>query len=139
MRQSHGRFILKAFLVAAVVTAAAAWPAKALGGDDGLLALLWAGGVALLGAILGHVAALLIPEGAPEAPAQAALVALGVRLLSTAGMALAIMVAGPVARLPFALWLALEYGALLVLEVGSSLASVRSDHVVPGPVPGASR
>jgi hypothetical protein len=127
LRQAHGRFTLKAILVTAAVTAAAAWPAHALGGDGGLAAVLAGAGVALLGAILGRLAGALVPGGQPESAAQAALVALGARLLSTASMALVVLVAAPVPRLPFAAGLALAYGALLLLEVREALAGVRAD------------
>ncbi|MHC5010236.1 MAG: hypothetical protein ACYTG6_04700 [Planctomycetota bacterium] len=125
MARTIKSYIAKTLLVIAVVTLAAWWPARAWGGNEGMRALLWAVGVALLGALLGRLASTLVPRVGPQAAVQAAMVSLGVRLLATAAMALAVIVIEPVPRLPFAAWLGLAYAALLVVEVTDALASAR--------------
>jgi hypothetical protein len=85
-----------------------------------------ASGIGLTGAVLGRVAGLLVPAGRPESPAQAALVAMGVRLLATAGMCLGAVALDVAPRPTFVAVVLVQYLALLVLEVGQAVAEVRA-------------
>jgi hypothetical protein len=109
----------------------AAFVARAWQGDGTLPAVAWASGIALVGAVLGRCAGFLVPSGRPESPAQAALAALGVRLLATAGMCFLAVRLG-VAPVPtFVAVVLVQYLALLVLEVGQAVAEVRAMNATP--------
>jgi hypothetical protein len=95
-------------------------------GDFALAAVAWASAIAFVGAVLGRLVGLLVPAGRPESPAQAAMVALGVRLLSTASFCFVAVNLG-VAPVPtFVAVVLVQYLALLVLEVGQAVAEVRA-------------
>jgi hypothetical protein len=116
---------LSLLLVAAL--AALAWLAlRTFWAEETARVVPWAAGAAWVGSLLGRVAGLLIPRDKPEAPAQAALVSLGVRLLSTAGLAWGALAAGATPAPAFVGVLGALYLALLVLEVRQAVAEVRS-------------
>ena len=109
-------YLLKATLLVAAVTAAAAWPVRAWAGDEGLTALLIASAVSLAGALLGRLPHLFFRRG-PDAIFHASMAGLGLRLLGTLAIAAPIMMLSGLPLMPFALGLVLAYFALLVLEV----------------------
>jgi hypothetical protein len=121
------RFAGAATLTLVAIAAAGAWPTHAWAGPAGLAALGWAAGIALAGALLGFaVGAAASGDGSFEARAQAALIALGVRMFATLAGTLAVLVGGVVAaRTPFAVWVAVFYLALLALETAVLVREAR--------------
>jgi len=109
-------YLLKATLVVAAITAAAAWPVRAWAGDAGLTALLIASAVSLVGAALGRLPHLFFRRG-PDAIFHASMAGLGLRLLGTLAIAAPIMMLSGLPLVPFALGLVLAYFSLLILEV----------------------
>lgn len=76
---------------------------------------MWVGcGVSLLGAFVGGLI-LVRPFGSGPA-IFAALVAMGARLGVVVVAALALLLSGTLSPVPLLIWLAISYGALLVLE-----------------------
>jgi hypothetical protein len=125
------RFTVRALGLTLVLGGAAALIVRAWQGDAAFPAVAWASAIALTGAVLGRLAGLVVPAGRPESPAQAALVALGVRLLATAGMCFGAVSLG-VAPVPtFVAVVLVQYLALLVLEVGQAVAEVRALSAAP--------
>lgn len=114
--------------------AAAAWAAQSLGalvalgllgwlptsrlaGAPGLSALAAGCAVALAGAICGAAPVLLaLARGGPERPHVTAGWAMALRSGTTLAGALVVTLGTGVARTPFLVWVALAYGALLVVE-----------------------
>jgi hypothetical protein len=129
-------YLLKATLVVAAVTAAAAWPVHAWAGERGLTALLVASAVGLVGAVLGRVPHLVFTRG-PDAIFHASMAGLGLRLLGTLAIAAPIMMLSGLPLMPFALGLVLAYFSLLILEVRDLVvmgrAVPRTDGAVPAP------
>jgi hypothetical protein len=121
------RFGTAAALTLLVVGAVGAWPTWSAGGAAGLQAM----GLAALAAFAGAVAGFLPLAQAADAPmerkANAALAGVLVRLLATGG-AVGIMVAlGVVAdRSTFLLWTAIDYAALLAVEVRLAISLARA-------------
>lgn len=131
-------FALKAALLTLALCALAYLPVRAWVGAEALRALGCAAAAAYAGALLGHGAGLLLPRRRPESAAQAAFLALGVRLMATVLLAFVLLRAVEPPAPPFALVLGALYLALLVLEVGEALAEVRGGS--PGlPVPPSPR
>lgn len=126
MSSSLPRFLLRALGLTAIVGALAWVVVGAVRGSAEQGVVPWAAGVSLLGALLGHLAGGLVPSGRPESAAQAALVALGVRLMATAGLALVALQTGVSPAATFAIVLGTMYLALLVLEVARAVAEVSS-------------
>jgi hypothetical protein len=120
--------------VSRVVRAAAGWAAQSLGtlaalglvgwlptsklaGDPGRAALVAGCGVALAGALCGAAPVLLaLARGGPERPHVTAGWAMALRSGATLAGALVATLGTGVARMPFLVWVALAYGALLVVE-----------------------
>jgi hypothetical protein len=127
------RFLLKALFVTVAVCALAVFPVRAFWGESGLLALAVAAGVALVGAALGRLPRLFIPREGPDAPVHQALATIGARLLSTAALALAVVVARPVPNVPFALCLVVLYLVLMGLEVREAIVEVARGSVPASP------
>lgn len=123
---SFARFAVRALGLTVAVGGAAALVVRSWQGDGALGAAAWASAIALAGAVLGRLAGLLVPGGRPESPAQAALVAMGVRLLATAGMCFGAIAFGVAPRPTFVAVVLAQYLALLVLEVGQAVAEVRA-------------
>jgi len=120
------RFLLRAAGLTVAVSAVAWVLVGSLAGPHAQHVVPWAAGVTFLGALLGRLAGhFLVPSGRPESPAQAALVGLGVRLLSTAALSFAALQLGVSPARTFALVLAGLYLSLLVLEVVQAAADVR--------------
>jgi hypothetical protein len=113
----------KALLLVAVLVAACALPAHAWAGGAGLIALLLAAAVALFGGLAGRLPRALLPPQDPNFDVNAALAGVGARLLVTAALALVVLVATPVPRLPFATFLVLAYLLLLVVEIREALTT----------------
>lgn len=126
MSTSFVRFLLRSLLLVAVICAVAWFVVGALAGDEARGVVLVAAAVAWGGALLGRLAGLLVPGGRPEAAAQAALVGLVARLLSTATFTWLAVHLGTTPVPAFVAVLCTLYLALLVLEVGQAAAEVRS-------------
>ncbi len=126
MSGSLPRFLLRAAALTVVLGGVAWVLVGAVVGPEARGVVPWAAGAALLGLTLGRLAGLLVPAGRPESPAQAALLSLGVRLCSTAGLALVALQVGVAPATTFALVLGALYLSLLVLEVSQAVAEVRS-------------
>lgn len=127
-------YLLKATLVVAAVTAAAAWPVHAWAGERGLTALLVAAAVCLVGAVLGRVPHLFFRKG-PDAVLHAAMAGLGLRLLGTLALAMPLAFFTGLPRAPFALGLLLTYFPLLALEVRDLVLLGASATPPPSPEP----
>lgn len=125
-RASLVRFLVRSLLLVALVGAMAWWAVGAWAGADARRVVPVAAAIAWGGALLGRLAGLLVPAGRPESPAQAALVALGVRMLVTASACWVALEAGTTPVPAFVASLGGLYLALLVLEVGQAAAEVRS-------------
>jgi hypothetical protein len=119
-------FLVRATVLVALLGAIAWFVVGAVVSADARRVVLVAAAVAWGGAALGRLAGLLVPGGRPEAPAQAALVALGVRLMVTAAACWVALEAGVSPVPAFVAVLGGLYLALLVLEVGQAAAEVRS-------------
>ena len=119
------RFLLRAAGLTVALSAVAWVLVASFAGPQAQSVVPWAAGVTFLGALLGRLAGrFLVPAGRPESPAQAALVGLGVRLLSTAALAFAALQMGVSPAPTFALVLGALYLPLLVLEVVQAVADV---------------
>jgi hypothetical protein len=118
----HAPFLLKALLVVAGALALGAWPALALGGDEGLLALVLAGGAAWVGAVFGRLPRRFLPQATPEGQASAIMAGIGARLLATATLALLVVLLDLAPRLPFASSLVALYLVLLAMEALDAVA-----------------
>ena len=125
------RFTVRALGLTLVVGGMAALIVRGVQGDAALPAVAWASVIALAGAVLGRLAGLLVPQGRPESPAQASLVAMGVRLPATAGMCFGAVSFGVAPKPTFVAVVLAQYLALLVLEVGQAVAEVRSQGAGP--------
>ena len=115
------------------VGALCAFPAWLWTGPDGLLALGVALSICWMGALAGRAAQQAIfrvVEG-PQRVINAMMGALGVRMFTTLGLALGVIVAKPFELLPFAVWLLVGYVALLGLEVFAALREFGQNH---GPI-----
>jgi hypothetical protein len=109
------------------LAAVGAWPTHAWAGVEGLVALAWAAGIALVGAVLGSaVGAVAQVDGSFPARAQAALLGMAVRMFATLGGTLAVLLSRVVAaRTAFAVWVAVLYLALLALETATLVRAAR--------------
>lgn len=119
-------YLLRATVLVAAITAVAAWPVRAWEGDEGLTAVLLAGAVSLVGAVLGRLPHLFFRSG-PDAIFHASMAGLGLRLLGTLAIAAPIMMLSGLPLMPFALGLVLSYLSLLVLEVCDLISLSRAD------------
>lgn len=126
------RFPVRATAVAAALAGLALLPVRAWVGAPGVTAVLLASAVALVGALVGHAAGRLLPRGRPEAPAQAAFLSMGVRLLLTTVLAFVALSAVEAPAHAFALVVGGQYLALLVVEVGEAVAELRAASRPPG-------
>jgi peptidoglycan/LPS O-acetylase OafA/YrhL len=120
------RFAVRALGLTLAVGGAAALIVRGVQGDGALAAVAWASAIALTGAVLGRLVGLLVPQGRPESPAQASLVAMGVRLLATASLCFVAINFGVAPKPTFVVVVLAQYLALLVLEVGQAVAEVRA-------------
>lgn len=109
-------YLLRTLGVAVLAGALGAWPAWALAGVRGLWGLAVGVGVALLGALLGHLPRLFFRRG-PDAVLHAALAGVGIRLLATLALALVAIFSFPFPREAVAMGLVLAYLSLLAIEV----------------------
>jgi hypothetical protein len=125
-----GRYLLKAVLVAVLLTGLCAWPAHAWGGREGLLALGLAGAITLATATLAHALGRLIERatGGPKAGVQGAQAATTVRLLLTLAVSAPVLIVEPVPAVQFGVWLAIHYLAQLALELVVSLQELSQNH-----------
>ena len=71
----------------------------------------------VLAAVVGALP-LAVASPTPQARAQAALLGMALRFMAALGTGLAVAVAGEFAAVPFLVWLAVSYVALLAVEVG---------------------
>ncbi len=133
MRTTFLRFGLLALLLCAALATLAYLPLRAWVGPAALGAVLLASAVALLGALAGHGAGALVPRRGPEAPAAAAFLATGVRLLVTTVLAFVAVRAFETPAPAFALVVGGQYLALLVLEVSAAAAEVGAAGRTPEP------
>ncbi len=130
MGPSTRRYLLLAFLLTVLVTAALAWPAHAWKGREGQLGLGLAGLICLIGAAAGRgIGSLMrgVSAGDDQA-AQATQAAIGARLILTLALSLPVFVVKPVPMMPFAIWLGVHYLAQVVLEVFVSLRELGQNH-----------
>ncbi len=130
MGPSTRRYLLLAFGLALLVTAALAWPAHAWKGGEGLLGLGLAGLICLFGAAAGRAVGGLVQATGPaedQAP-QATQVAVGARLVLTLLLSLPVFILKPVDTMPFSIWLGVHYLAQMVLEVFVSLRELSQNH-----------
>ena len=130
MSSSTRRYLLLAVGLAALVTAALAWPAHAWKGSQGLLGLGLAALICLIGAAAGRGVGGLVQATAPtedQAP-QATQVSVGARLVLTLMLSLPVFILKPVDTMPFSIWLGVHYLAQMVLEVFVSLRELGQNH-----------
>jgi hypothetical protein len=117
--------LVRALLLTALLAGLAWFVVGAIAGPEARASVLWAGGVAYLGCVLGKLVGRLVPGGRPEAAAQAALVSLGVRLFGTLILAWVALSLGAAPLNSFVLVLAVLYLALLVQEVVEAAREVQ--------------
>ncbi len=89
------RFTLAAALTLAAVAATGAWPAHALWGSPGLVAMGWAAAISFVGALVGYLpTALAGADATLERRAQACLVGMGLRMFLSLAAILAVLRTG---------------------------------------------
>lgn len=118
-------FLGRAFVLVAALGLLASWPAFALAGTAGVVAVQLAAAVVFAGAALGRTLGALVPAGSPDTPVQRAMAALGGRLLGTAVLCLLVAQVAAVPLGAFAAAVVPMYLVLLVLEVRHAVQAVR--------------
>lgn len=130
MGTTLGRYILMSASIAVLVAAVLAWPYQAWIGDAWLPTLALAGGICLIGAVIGHVvgrlAAGLYP--APDEGPKAVQVAMTARLLLTLALTLPAILMKWVPGMAFVVALGIQYLAQLALEVFVAVRELRQNH-----------
>jgi hypothetical protein len=128
------RFAGIATAALAAVCAAGAWPTWRVAGTDGLVALATAAGISLVGAVVGYLPSASVVGGKPEARLQAAMLGIGVRLFMTLAGTFAVLALDALpARVPFAVWIGIDYATLLLVETRTVLRTVRRADGERGP------
>ena len=108
------------------VSALGAYPTWSASGADGFVAMAVAAGIALVGAVVGHLPTLRTAGASPEARVQAALLGIMARLLLTGAAVFAFVRTDAVpGRLPFLLWAGIDYLTLLALETAAVVRQAR--------------
>ena len=127
-------YLLKALLLAVLVTAALAWPFHAWMGSEGLIALAVAGALCLVGAAVAHLVGGLFERlgAGPEAGAQGAQIAIAVRMLLTLAMSLPFFLIDLFPTLVFGIALVAHYLAQMALEVFVSLRELSQNPTPTG-------
>ena len=104
-------------LALASLAAAGWWPTRRLGGDAALASLMAGGGVGFAGALLGALPILgAVARGGSERPHVTAGWAMALRSGATVLGAAALALGSSLPRTALLAWVALSYGALLVIE-----------------------
>ena len=124
------RYLLLATLLAVLVTALLAWPFEVWVGDAWLATVGLAGGICLIGAAAGRVAAVLLAglNPAPEEAPKATQAAVAVRLLVSLFLVFPAIIWKWVPGTAFVVALAVHYLAQMALEVFVALRELRQNH-----------
>jgi hypothetical protein len=118
------RFLAWAVGVTAVTVLLGWLPTRRLGGEEAVPAMLAGCTVSLLASALGGVP-IALARGAgstPQAGMQSLLMAMGVRFAAVVVLAAAAVLSGLFRTVPLLLWVAIGYGAQLVVETRYALA-----------------
>lgn len=117
LARAAGSWLAGTAAALAVAVALGVLPTLRLGGPGALAALATGCAVALAGALAGAAPVLAaVAAGGSRRPQQTAGWAMALRSLVTLGGALAVALGSDLPRLPLLAWVALAYGALLVVE-----------------------
>lgn len=119
------RFLMWAVGVTAVAVLLGWLPTRRLGGEEAIPSMLAGCAASLLASALGGVPIALAHGAAPQAPTaklQALLMAMGLRFAAVVVLAFAAVLSGLFRTAPFLLWVAIGYGAQLVVETRYALA-----------------
>jgi hypothetical protein len=128
---SLARFAGLAAATVAVVCGLGIWPAWSAAGTDGVVSLIAAACVALVGAIVGYLPFARAADRY-EARVQAAMLGVLVRMLATVAIAFGVAAFVP-ARMPFLIGVGAGYVALLALETFVVLRPLRRREGNGGP------
>ncbi len=108
--------VLAPVLAVAVGVAVGAVPTRAAAGSSGLLAMVVAGGMSALAAVLGSIPAVWSALRMPEKLPAMALGATLLRLVVLVAMAVPVALLAALPRRPLLLWLAISYVLALAAE-----------------------
>ena len=123
---SFPRFLFAAGACLVGAAALGAYPTWVAAGEAGFVAMAVAAGIAILGAVVGHLPTLRTASAPAEARVQAALLGIMARLLLTGAAVFAFVRTDAVpARLPFLLWVGIDYMTLLALETATVVRLAR--------------
>jgi hypothetical protein len=128
------RFAGIATAALAAVCAAGAWPTWRVAGTDGLVALATAAGISLVAAVVSYLPSASAVGGKPQARLQAAMLGIGVRLFVMIAGTFAVLALDALpARMPFAIWMGIDYATLLLVETRTVLRTVGRPEGERGP------
>jgi hypothetical protein len=117
LARAAGSWLAGAVVAVAVVVAVGLLPTLRLGGESALAALVAGCSVSLLGAFLGAAPVLMaVAAGGTQRPHVTAGWAMALRSGGTLAGALAGALGSSLPRVVFLAWVAIAYGALLVVE-----------------------
>jgi len=110
------KFVGMSFAVAVVLVLVGFFPTRNLAGATGLVGMVAACGLSLLGSWLGAVPTTMVAAGDRPAVATAALGAMAIRFVVVLFGALAVVLGTPVERPPFLIWVGISYLVLLLVD-----------------------
>ena len=108
--------VLAPVLAVALGVAVGALPTRAVAGEPGLIAMIVAGGMSALAAVLGSLPAVWSALRMPEKLPAMALGATLLRLVALVAMAVPVAMLAALPRKPLLLWLAISYVLALAAE-----------------------
>lgn len=110
------RFLAWAVAVTFAVALVGYLPTRRLGGEEGLPGMVAGCGIAVLASAAGALPVARARGAEPAAKYRALLAAIGLRFGLTLALALAAALSGRFERVALLLWVAIGYGALLVVD-----------------------
>lgn len=115
---------------AAVVLAVGYWPTRVVAGSEGVLAMGWGVGMALVASLTGLVPPLVARRRGPQGRALGLLAGTAARFAVMLVLLLIALLGHGAAKLPLALWAVLAYLLLLAVDtIGVALVSRRAQRL----------
>ena len=120
------RFLLSALTVTGLVVVLGSLPTWRMAGSEGILAMLAGCGISLVASAIGALPVALAAGRPLDTLPHTLMAAMALRFVVVAVVTVAVALSGPLPPKPLLIWVAISYGAQLVVDTRFALRATRN-------------